>query len=87
MTQQAIFDAIAANTPRCVVPDPGTQLGVLLRAMQAGERLTVGFALSRYNVYALSQRIGELKKMGWPILSRTVTTPTQKRISEYWMAQ
>lgn len=67
------------------VPNRGTQHYELLTAMQAGERLTVAKALNKYGVYALSQRIGELKKMGWPISSRTVEAPGGARISEYWM--
>lgn len=67
-------------------PKRGTQHYELLMAMQAGERLTVAKALTRYGVYALSQRIGELKKMGWPISSRTIEATGGARISEYWMA-
>ena len=61
------------------------QLGTLLRALQRGERLTVAHALTEYGVYALSQRCGDLRRMGWPILSRTVTTTSGKHISEYFM--
>lgn len=69
----------------CRVPEKGTQCFSLLLAMQAGERLTVASALRFYSVYALSQRVGELKRMGWPIQSRTVTTAGGARVSEYWM--
>ena len=44
------------------MPKRGTQHYELLMAMQNGERLTVAKALNKYGVYALSQRIGELKK-------------------------
>lgn len=84
MTQTSIFDLIAAK-PRCVVPDPETQLGTLLRALQRGERLTVAVALSEYGCYALSQRMGDLRRMGWPVLTSTITTPSNKRIAEYRM--
>jgi hypothetical protein len=67
------------------IPNKGTQHYELLMAMQAGERLTVAKALNQYGVYALSQRIGELKKMGWPISSRTIEAAGGARISEYWL--
>lgn len=66
-------------------PNRGTQHYELLTAMQNGERLTVAKALTQHGVYALSQRIGELKRMGWPILSRTIETTGGARVSEYWM--
>ena len=43
------------------------QLWVLLGALQRGERLTLATALERYNVGALSQRLGQLRALGWPI--------------------
>ena len=61
-----------------------TQHEALLSALRRGERLTVKIALDRYGVYALSQRIGELKK-GHPIQSRMITTLTGKRVAEYWI--
>lgn len=67
------------------VPKQDTQHYALLKAMQRGERLTVAKALSEYGVYALSQRVGELKRMGWPIRSRMVTVESGARIAEYWM--
>ncbi|MHB1326880.1 MAG: helix-turn-helix domain-containing protein [Gemmatimonadales bacterium] len=67
------------------IPNRGTQHYELLTAMQQGKRLTVAIALTEHGVYALSQRIGELKRMGWPIHSRTVEVRSGARISEYWM--
>jgi hypothetical protein len=73
------------------VPDASTQCGVLLRALKNGERLTVATALSRYGVYALSQRLGELRRNGWPIQSRSVEVKPAHgsrpatRVSEYWL--
>lgn len=69
----------------CRTPKRGTQHYELLMAFQRGESLTVGDALRRYAVYALSQRVGELKKMGWPIRSETVETNGGARVSRYWM--
>lgn len=71
----------------CQAPKAGTQHHTLLMAFQRGESLTVGIALERYGVYALSQRVGELKKMGWPIDSEPVTTAGGARISRYWMSK
>lgn len=68
------------------VPDAGTQAGILLRALKAGERLTVAEALSRYGVYALSQRMGELRRSGWPIRSEMVEVRPGTRVARYWMA-
>lgn len=80
MTQtQLSFDA------PCKMPKEGTQHHRLLMAFQRGERLTVGDALAQYRVYALSQRCGELRKMGWPIISETIETSGGARVSRYRM--
>lgn len=80
MTQiQLSFDA------PCRTPRQGTQHSTLLMAFQRGESLTVGVALEKYRVYALSQRVGELKKMGWPIESEMIETNGGARICRYWM--
>jgi hypothetical protein len=50
-----------------------------------GKRLTVAIALSEHGCYALSQRVGELKRMGWPIKSRMIVTTGGARVSEYFM--
>ena len=65
-----------------------TQCDILLEALRSGERLTVALALQKYGVYALSQRMGELKRMGHPVSSRTVKLPSGKYVSEYyWVGQ
>lgn len=69
----------------CRVPERGTQAYTLLMAMQRGERLTVARALSQYGVYALSQRVGELKRAGWPIKAEMVTLG-KARVAEYSLA-
>lgn len=71
----------------CRAPERGTQAYELLMAMQQGARLTVKIALERYGVYALSQRIGDLKrKYGWQdrIKSRMVDVGTA-HVAEYWL--
>lgn len=79
MTQPDLFEPVK-------VPKAGTQHHKLLLAFQRGERLTVGSALARYGVYALSQRVGELKRMGWPVESRTMKVSDRTSVSEYWLA-
>jgi hypothetical protein len=61
-----------------------SQRDILLDALLRGERLTVATALMNYGVYALSQRMGELRK-DYPIQSRTITTHSGKHVSEYWL--
>lgn len=54
-------------------------------AMRQGVRLTVAKALTQYGVYALSQRVGELKrKYGWPIKSRMVKFGSAT-VAEYYL--
>lgn len=70
----------------CRVPAKGTQHYTLLSALQRGERLTVAKALSQYHVYALSQRMGDLRTdYGWPIKSQFIDTVGGARIKEYWL--
>lgn len=61
-----------------------TQLEVLKSAFDRDERLTVVEALSRYGVYALSQRCGELVKSGYPLDSQTIKTPSGKHVKQYF---
>jgi hypothetical protein len=69
----------------CRLPERGTQCYELLMAMQRGVRLTVAKALTQYGVYALSQRVGDLKhKYGWPIQSRMVKVGSAT-VAEYWL--
>lgn len=70
----------------CVVPDEQTQQGKILRHLQRGGSLTVGEALSMFGCYALSQRIGELKRAGWPIISERYRTPGGAVVARYMMA-
>jgi hypothetical protein len=57
----------------------------LLCALKRGARLTVWEAIHSLGIYALSQRVGELKRAGYRIKSRLVETPTGKHIAKYWM--
>lgn len=60
------------------------QCETILAALRSGERLTVAEALTRYGCYALSQRIGELKRQGWNIESQMKKLPSGKRVAEYF---
>jgi len=71
------------SVSRGSAPPAGTQLGTLLQALQRGEKLTVAQALTQYGCYALSQRMGDLKRMGWPVLTATITTISGKRVAQY----
>lgn len=75
--------ALEYEPSRAILPLLGTQHRTLLDAFYRSEKLTVGDALVVYRIYALSQRCGELKKMGWPIKSERVPGKTYKR---YWIA-
>jgi predicted DNA-binding transcriptional regulator YafY len=78
MTQAEIcFDA------PCRVPDHGTQSYEILKYLQSGRTLTVAKAMAELSVYALSQRCGELRRMGWPIKSRMVELHPGTRVAEY----
>jgi hypothetical protein len=73
--------------PRTRLPERGSQCYEILYALKAGKRLTVAKALSEHGVYALSQRVGELKRMGWPICTRMVEVRPGTRIAEYFMPE
>lgn len=53
----------------------------ILKALERGEKLTVGRALTEYGVYALSQEIGRLERLGWPVSRRNLPGTT---VCEYW---
>lgn len=74
-------------SPRCKVPERGTMTRELLDALKAGERLTPLMAVGRFQCLSLSQRIGELKRMGWPICSEMIQVNSGKRVACYWMPE
>ena len=59
------------------------QLWALLTALQHGEHFTFLDAVERLGICALSQRCGDLRKLGWPIVSRWDTTVNGARIKVY----
>ena len=60
-----------------------SQSEVILEHLSAGGTLTVAEALSRFGCYALSQRIGELKRDGVPVESEMVRLANGKRVARY----
>lgn len=71
--------------PRCRVPEKGTVSRNILDALKEGARLTPLSALERFQCFSLSQRIGELKRMGWPISTQMIEVNSGKRVACYWM--
>ena len=70
----------------CRVPEKSTQCHEILLYLQRGGKLTVAKALTEFGVYALSQRIGDLKRTyGWPIQSKAVKVGPKTYVSEYWL--
>lgn len=67
------------------VPERGTVSYEILMALKQGQRLTPLLALQRFNCLSLSQRIGELKRQGWPIFTRMVEVNSRKKVAEYSM--
>lgn len=66
-------------------PIQKTQHQMLTEHFQAGGSLTVLEAIQQYGCYALSQRVGELKKppFNLDIVTEMVEIPSGKRIARY----
>lgn len=60
-----------------------TQLQSLKAAFDLGESSTVAEALGRHGIYALSQRVGELRRAGYPVLVDMVKLPNGKHVATY----
>lgn len=80
MTQVDLFAS-------CRVPEnKESQVYEILMYLSRGGRLTVAKAMSELGVYALSQRIGELKReYGWPIKSCSKQVGPKTYVAEYWL--
>jgi hypothetical protein len=65
------------------------QQTLLLNALRSGRRLTFLEAASdpAIGIAALSQRVGELRALGYSIDDEWVTTPTGARIKRYFLRQ
>ena len=60
-----------------------TQLAAILQHLTTGGTLTPLESLNLYGIMALSQRVGQLKKMGYPIKRVLETTPSHKHVARY----
>lgn len=56
----------------------------ILRHLAKGHSLTPLTALNKFGCLSLSQRIGELKRQGWPVASKLVKVG-QARVARYWL--
>ena len=73
-----------ANTPS--PNDTTSHKAKLLAHLMTGARITPLEALQRFNCLSCSQRLGDLRRdEGIPIQSRFITTPTGKKVKEYWL--
>ena len=61
------------------------QCEIILRHFQSGGTLTVVEALQRFRIYALSQRVTDLRNEGYPVVTEMIQTPSGKRIARYKM--
>lgn len=59
------------------------QKEMILAHLRVGLSLTVAEALTKYGIYALSQRVGELKRQGHPITSSLIEVKEGCRVAEY----
>ena len=60
-----------------------TQSFQILQHLLSGGSLTPLDSLNLFGVLALSQRIGELKRQGFPIKTEIVEVPSHKRVARY----
>lgn len=60
-----------------------TQCDEILQYLKRGKTLTVADALARFGCYALSQRVGELRRQGEDIVSEMIRLPSGKRVARY----
>lgn len=58
------------------------QCKTLLNALKLGETLTPLDALRKYHVLALSQRMTDLRRLGWPVKTVLVRVGT-KHVARY----
>lgn len=71
------------NTPS--QNDTTSHKALLLAHLMTGQTITPLEALQLFNCLSCSQRLGDLRRAGVPVQSRTITTPTGKRVSQYWL--
>lgn len=62
-----------------------SQTEQILKALQAGERITSIGALKRFGCFRLASRISDLKRKGYDIKCETMTGENGKRWGRYFM--
>ena len=62
-----------------------SQNKAILKHLLKGKKLTGLQALDKFGCWRLPSRICDLKKDGWLIDSKTITTKSGKRISQYFL--
>jgi hypothetical protein len=60
-----------------------SQHAALLKYLRAGGSLTPLQALEQFGCLALSQRMGELRREGYPIVSEIIRLSNGKRVAQY----
>ena len=64
-----------------------TQEQMILRALQAGRKLTPMDALNDFDCFRLGARIFTLREQGYDIKTEDFKTPSGKHVARYWMPQ
>ena len=64
-----------------------SQNQAILAHLQSGRTLTPGESLTLHNCWALSSRISELRRQGWPIESELVKLSNGKLVARYSLAE
>lgn len=62
-----------------------TQKAKILAYMLEGNTITPLEALKRWNCFRLGARIADLKDDGYEIQSKFVSTPSEKKVKQYWI--
>lgn len=62
-----------------------SQAQMILSYMLQGNRITPIEALDLFKCFRLGARIADLKDRGYDIKSEFVTTPSGKRVKQYWI--
>jgi hypothetical protein len=64
-----------------------THCGLILSYLQQGYTLTPLEALQKFNCFALSQRVTDLRQAGHRIVTKMIKLPSGKRVAEYKLEQ
>jgi hypothetical protein len=62
-----------------------SQESKILDYMLRGNRITGMDALQMFACFRLPARIADIEKRGFKIQSQFITTPTGKRVKQYWI--